>query len=53
LQDQGNFKILTVDMAGHTLRARLAEGSPCERERVWLEFPTEWIRLFADERLLK
>ncbi|SLM30096.1 ABC-type sugar transport system, ATP-binding protein [Desulfamplus magnetovallimortis] len=53
LQDQGNFKILTAEMAGFTLRARLSEGQSCNSDYVWLEFPHEWIRLFANERLLQ
>lgn len=53
LQDQGNFKLLTVDMAGHVLRARLGQGQEVASNDVWLEFPREWIRLFANERLIK
>ncbi len=52
VQDQGNFKILTADMAGHTLRARLAEGQSVKSDNVWLAFPMEWIRFFDNERLL-
>lgn len=52
IQDQGNFKILTAELAGHTLRARLSEGQRVSGDVVWLEFPMEWIRFFDDERLL-
>lgn len=53
MQDHGNFKILTAILAGHILKARL-DGEDCTgAEDVWLEFPVDWIRLFARERLLK
>lgn len=53
LQDHGNFKILTATLAGHTLKARLDEQDIEAAEYIWLEFPPDWIRLFARERLLK
>ncbi|MBF0257537.1 MAG: ABC transporter ATP-binding protein [Desulfamplus sp.] len=53
LQDHGNFKIITVTLAGHTLKARLDEQDNIGNEEVWLEFPVDWIRFFAKERLLK
>jgi len=53
LQDHGNFRILTATLAGHTLKARLDEQDIKAAEYVWLEFPPDWIRLFARERLLK
>ena len=52
VQDQGSFKILAVDMAGHTLRARLPEGQVVPSEEAWLRFPKRWTKLFADERLV-
>jgi glycerol transport system ATP-binding protein len=53
LQDQGSFKILTVNMAGHTLRARLPEGQAVPSNEAWLRFPPQWTKLFADGRLVK
>ena len=52
VEDQGSFKILTVDLAGNILRARLPEGQAVPKNDVWLRFPTEWTKLFADERLV-
>jgi glycerol transport system ATP-binding protein len=52
VEDQGSFKILTVNMAGHTLRARLAEDQPVPSKDAWLRFPKKWTKLFADERLV-
>jgi glycerol transport system ATP-binding protein len=53
IEDQGSFKIVTVSLAGHTLRARLPEGRtvPAGNE-AWVRFPPQWTKLFADGRLV-
>ncbi len=53
VEDQGSFRIVNVNLAGKTLRARLPEGEPIPADRAWLVFPPEWTRLFADGRLVK
>ena len=53
VEDQGSFKIITVTVAGHTLRARLSEDQAVPENQAWLRFPTRWTRLFADGRLVK
>jgi glycerol transport system ATP-binding protein len=53
VEDQGSFKIVTVNLAGHTLRARLPEGKSVSENEAWLRFPTQWTKLFADGRLVK
>ncbi|MDP4726058.1 MAG: TOBE domain-containing protein, partial [Desulfobacterales bacterium] len=52
VEDQGSFKILTVTLAGHTLRARLPEEKSIPQTDVWLRFPPRWTKLFADDRLV-
>jgi glycerol transport system ATP-binding protein len=52
VDDQGSFKIVTVDMAGHILRARLPEEQAVPSNKAWLRFPKQWTKLFADERLV-
>lgn len=52
IEDQGNYKIITVRLSGHILRARLPEGNPALSENAWLRFPKSWIRLYADDKLL-
>ena len=52
IEDQGNFKILTIALNGQTLRARIAEGDPVPQGQAWLVFPPQWIRLFADGYLV-
>ena len=53
VEDQGNFKIITVNLSGHTLRARLSEDQAVPENEAWIRFPQEWTKLFADERLVK
>jgi len=52
VQDQGSFKILTLDMAGNILRARLPEGQAVPGDEAWLRFPSRWTKLFAGGRLV-
>jgi glycerol transport system ATP-binding protein len=52
VQDQGSFKIFTVNMAGHTLRIRLPEGQAVPSNEAWLRFLPQWTKLFADGRLV-
>jgi glycerol transport system ATP-binding protein len=52
VEDQGSFKIVTVKLAGHTLRARLPEGQAVPEKKAWIRFPTRWTKLFADGRLV-
>lgn len=54
IEDQGSYKIVTTILGNHhMLRVRLPEGKPCPSENAWLRFPEDWIRLFADDMLLK
>ncbi len=52
VEDQGSFKVLTISLNGHILRARLPEGQPVPGDEAWLKFPKKKIKLFADERLI-
>ncbi len=52
IEDQGSFKIVSVDLAGHNLRARLSEGQIVPTDEAWLRFPPQWTKLFADGRLV-
>jgi glycerol transport system ATP-binding protein len=52
VQDQGNFKILTLRMAGHTLCAHVPEDQAIPSQEAWLRFPKQWTKLFVDERLV-
>ena len=53
VEDQGSFKIVTVRLAGHTLRARLPEDQSVPAMEAWLRFPARWTKLFCDGRLVR
>jgi glycerol transport system ATP-binding protein len=53
IEDQGSYKIVALTLAGKTLRARLPQGKPVPDGKVWLVFPPQKIKLFADGRLVK
>ncbi|THB79496.1 MAG: ABC transporter ATP-binding protein [Desulfobacteraceae bacterium] len=53
VEDQGSFRIVSVDFEGHILKARITENDPVPSSTTHLSFPKEWIRLFENEHLLK
>ena len=52
VEDQGSFKIVTAALNGHTLRARIPEDRAVTADKVWLLFPPQRTKLFADQRLV-
>jgi len=53
VEDLGSYKIVTLTLAGNTLKATLPEDKPVPEGEVWLAFPPQWTRLFADGWLIK
>jgi len=53
VEDLGSYRIMTLTLAGQSLKARLPEDQPVSGDEVWLGFPPQWIRLFAEGRLIK
>jgi len=53
VEDQGNYRIVTLTLGPHLLRARVEEGVPLPDGEAWVRFPPEKIRLFADQRWIK
>ncbi len=53
VQDQGSHRIVILDLAGHSVQVRLPEDVPVPERDAWLTFPSQWIRLFEDGKLLR
>jgi glycerol transport system ATP-binding protein len=53
VDDQGSYRIVTLRLAGKILMARLPEEKPIPEGVTWCVFPPQWIRLYADGRLVK
>lgn len=53
VEDLGSYKIVTVMLAGKSIRIRLEEDVPIPSVKTRLVFPPQWIRLYADGRLVR
>jgi len=53
IEDLGTHRIVTITLAGKTLKAVLPEDKPVPEDEAWLFFPPQWSRLFADGWLVK
>ena len=53
VEDQGSHKIVSLSLAGTALRAKVPEDQLVPSDKVWLVFPPQWTRLFADGWLVK
>ncbi len=53
IEDLGSYKIVTVEVAGQPIKARIEEDDWVPTGRVYLSFPLPWLKLYADEYLVK
>jgi glycerol transport system ATP-binding protein len=53
IEDFGSYKLVTVMLADKPLRIRLQEDMPVPSTKTSLVFPTQWIRLYADGKLVR
>ena len=52
VEDLGTYKIVTLRLQGHLLKARLPEDQPVPKGQAWVGFPAQWLMLYADDRLV-
>ena len=53
IEDLGSHRIVTLKLYNVTLHAKLPEGVSIPSSDAWAVFPPQWIRLYADGRLIK
>lgn len=53
VENLGNCKIVSVQLAEHTLKVKVGEGQEIPAEKGFLEFPPQWIRIYADGELVE
>jgi glycerol transport system ATP-binding protein len=53
VEDLGTYKILTLSLAGQSLKVRLPEDKPVPQGQAWISFPAQWLMLYADDFLLE
>ncbi len=52
VEDLGNCMIVTVRFAGQTLKVKIPEGQEAPQDVGFLSFPPEWLRVYADGKLI-
>lgn len=53
VEERGHHRLATARLGSHTLQVRLPEEEPPRPgEPCWLEFPPQWLLLYADGRLV-
>eukprot|EP01031_Cornospumella_fuschlensis_P013010 gene13010-15900_t len=53
VEDLGTYKILTLNLDGQRLKARLQEDETVPRGTAWIGFPSQWLMLYADDLLVE
>ena len=53
VEDQGSYKIVTVALSDHVLKATVQPSLPVAEGTCWLSFPPERTKLFAAGKLLR
>ena len=53
VEDLGTYKILTLRLQGHVLKARLPEDQPVPRNEAWVGFPEQWLMLYSNDLLVE
>ena len=53
VEDLGTYRILTLVLAGVTLKARLAEDRLVPPGQAWVSLPAQWLMLYRDDLLLE
>lgn len=48
VEDLGNYKILTAQLGGHLVKAKVKEDVAVRDGAGWLGFPPDWTRLYVD-----
>ena len=51
--DLGVYTIVSLEIAGNTLRARLSEGQPAPESGAWVVFPPQHTKLYSNGRLVR
>jgi glycerol transport system ATP-binding protein len=53
VEDLGTYKILTLTLAGQSLKVRIQEDKPVPQGQAWISFPSQWLMVYADDYLLE
>ena len=53
VEDLGTYRIVTLELGGVALKARLGEDRPLPVEQAWVSLPAQWLMLYVDDVLLE
>jgi glycerol transport system ATP-binding protein len=53
VEDLGTYKIVTLTLAGQSLKVRIQEDKPVPQGQAWISFPSQWLMVYADDYLLE
>ncbi|GLO47166.1 ABC transporter ATP-binding protein [Pseudomonas putida] len=53
VEDLGTYRIVTLELGGVALRARLGEDRPLPVAQAWVSLPAQWLMLYLDDVLLE
>jgi glycerol transport system ATP-binding protein len=53
VEDLGSYMMVTLTLAGKTLKATMPDEKSFPEGEAWLLFPPQWVRLFAGGRLIR
>lgn len=53
IEDLGTYRIVTVEIGGVALKARLGEDRPLPVDQAWVSLPAQWLMLYVDDVLLE
>lgn len=53
IEDLGTYKIVTLNLKGHMLKARLDEDQLVPENKAYVSFPKQWLKLYVDEYLIE
>ena len=52
VEDLGNFKIVSTELRGRTVKVKVPEEQEVPAETAFLDFPADFTRLYADDQLI-
>ena len=53
VEDLGTYKILTLELAGNVIKARLEEDQKVPVSKAFVSFPKQWLKIYIDEYLVE
>lgn len=53
IENLGAYNIVTLDLSGHTIKARIEEDDWQPNDHAYVSFPAQWLKVYADDHLVR